>query len=172
MKDQKPELGITVVMPKYTKDKYTGDLAHELYHVKTGLELNKIIGFDAYYKLQCNIDYEKSLAFRTLSEYHSWYKAIKDYGDEQCAITMRMRFNGYKYGLTNEISVCDTIAAHCAWSTAHKVVFKDGELSVEEKLFVDCIMQIITSNSSWPISLESFDKIGKDIMQAFKKYIF
>ena len=87
--------------------------------------MNKIIGFDAYYKLQRNIDYEKLLAFRTLSEYHSWHKAIKDYGDKQCVTTMRMRFNGYKYGATNEIGVCDTIAAHCAWSIAKEKEYQE-----------------------------------------------
>lgn len=168
-KESKYEIEICVLMTCDSQlECYKGSLAHELWHVKTGLELIREIGIDEFVKLQREYDFEKSLAFKTLSEYYSWHKAISEYNDRMCSLTLKSRFNDYKDKKINEIELCDTIAAHCAWKEVHKTENIADNLTEEEKLFVERIMQIIKENSTcWPISLEEFKNIGEEMSQAF-----
>lgn len=169
VEEEKYELRITVLMTCDSQIKcYKASLAHELWHVKTSLELIREIGIDEFVKLQRDSDFEKSLAFKTISEYYSWYKAILEYNEKKCTILLKNRLNDYKNKRINEIELCDTIAPHCAWNVVHNVVSEEDNLSEEEKLSVKRIMKIIMENTTnWPLPLERFKKIGEDMLKAF-----
>lgn len=169
VEEEKYELWITVYMTCDSQiNCYKASLAHELWHVKTSLELIGEIEIDEFVKLQRNSDFEKSLAFKTISEYYSWYKATLEYNEKKCDILLEKRLNDYKNKRINKIELCDTIAAHCAWNVVHNVVSEEDNLSEEDKLFVKRIMQIIIENTkNWPLPLEHFKNMGEDMSKAF-----
>lgn len=51
---------------------------------------------------------------------------------------------------------------------AQNETFREVSLNAKENFFVECIMHIIYLNSTWPITMESFEKIGKDMLHTFK----
>lgn len=163
------ELSITVFMTSDSQMQcYKASLAHELWHVKTSLELIQEIGIYEFVKLQKESDLQKSLAFKTISEYYSWYKATSEYNEKKCSIRLGSRLSDYKNKKINEIELCDTIAAHCAWNVFNNVVGEEENLSEEDKLFVKRIMQIIMENTkNWPLQLERLKNMGEDMLKAF-----
>ena len=169
VEEGKYELWITVYMPCDSEiNWYKASLAHELWHVKTSLELIREIGIDEFVKLTRDYDFEKSLAFKTMSEYYSWYKATLEYNEKKSTFRLKDRLDDYKDERINKIELCDTIAAHCAWNVVHNVVSEENKLSEEEKLFVKRIMQIIIENTeNWPLPLEHFKNMGEDMSKAF-----
>ncbi|MDU4848489.1 hypothetical protein [Clostridium sp.] len=168
--EDKYELNITVIMTCDSQIRcYIGSLAHELWHVKTSLELIKQIGIYEFAKLQKDIASEKHLAFNTISEYYSWYKAILDYNEQKCNYSLESRLYHYECGKINSIALCDTIAAHCAWNKVYNEVSDYNSLSIEEKEFIRSIMQIIMENTNkWPLTLEEFESIGKEMLKVFE----
>lgn len=161
------ELSITVFMTSDSQMQcYKASLAHELWHVKTSLELIQEIGVYEFVKLQKESDLQKSLAFKTISEYYSWYKATLDYNEKKCSIRLGSMLYKYKNKKINAIELCDTIAAHCAWNVVHNVVGEEENLSEDDKQFVKRIMKIIMENTTnWPLPLECFKKIGEDMLK-------
>lgn len=149
---------------------YEASLAHELYHVKTNLELIEMIGIEELAKLMRDSNIERSIAFKTLSEYYSWFVAISKYKERKCHITLRNRIWEYKNKRIDEVELCDTIAAQYAWSKAKDAQDIDYDLAEEESQLVKNICCIIDNNlSEWPLSLNQFEHMGTDLLREMKK---
>ena len=155
------ELDIVVNVNRHpSMNCFRGDLAHELWHVKTNSELIDKIGLKAFVKLQTDKN-ASSLAFRTMAEFFSWKKAMEENEGEKTSISINRQFEGYKSYLcekkkvdllkkenkhqdskirdlekklsymTNEYLFCDTLAAHCArYLFEHKTI---DEIQVDDK---------------------------------------
>ena len=162
-KNNKGEFELEIVVNVYRHHSlncFRGDLAHELWHVKTNIDLIKKIGLEEFVKLQRDKN-ASSLAFRTMAEFFSWEKAMEENEEERTCLSINGQLDGYKSYLrkkkviellkeqnkhqdsmikdlekrlswmTNEYVFCDTLAAHCArYLFEHKTI---DEIQVDDK---------------------------------------
>ncbi len=151
---------------------YKGSLAHELEHLVTGNQLIEKIGLENFIKLQRNENKESSLAFKTLSEYLSWKKAMEENEDERSNIRLKACLSDYHSNYkvnVDEFYLCDVIAAHAARISFDKedinVVEIDRSFSKDENDSVRKIMQLLIEKEHlWPLSMDEQEILGKQLM--------
>lgn len=81
---------------------FRGDLAHELWHVKTNSDLINKIGLEEFINLQLEMNKVSSLAFKTMAEHFSWKKAIEENENETVNITIGSQIHDYKIYFRNQ----------------------------------------------------------------------
>lgn len=186
--DREGNFAIKICMADFNNPQfYRVSLAHELWHVKTGLELINKVGIDAFRDLVNNQNHEASLAFRTIFEYMAWSECIKNYNEKESGLDLIRIFQNYyqtnsiagypENSIVTDIEVCDAIASYFA--RRHNT-----DMSLEEfthltyirlqdnyKKVCDMIGDILLNERKWPMEVNEFKEIGDRMKNIFEEYI-
>ena len=185
--DKEGNFAIRIFMDEYNNpEHYKTSLAHELWHVKTGLELINKIGEDAFRDLVYN-NHEASLAFRTIFEYMAWSECIKNYDEKESGIDLPSIFGRYfqtnsiegypEDYIVTDIAVCDAIASYSARKHNVNMSMEElnhsGYVSLADnyKKTCDAIGELLLNVRKWPMEVAEFEAIGIEMKKIFREYI-
>jgi len=171
----------------FDERRFRGNMAHELWHVKTSLELISHIGEDAFLYLrkikeEDDKDYPATLGFRTISEYMSRIKELRDYNNYPPALKENIignyiKINSYEKPLIKFtiIDVCYVIASAFAAKqyTSDPTDYIDDYKNMldNHKTVVDGIEKILQTETEWPLEVSRYKEIGERMYELFKTHV-